>query len=265
MKHIISLGAGVQSSTMALMAAKGEITPMPEAAIFADTGWESKATYYHLRWLETQLPFPLIRVRREGLDLGQYSIETTTKALKGRPTVPFYLTDPHGMMAKQCSKEFKTRPVQRYIRARMLGLQPGEHGPKEVAVCQWLGISTDEASRQKDCELKYVQNRYPLCEMRMSRTDCLAWLEENDLPIPPKSSCIFCPFKSDSHWIEIRDADDGDWEKAIAFDEAIRPGFNGMTGGAYVHRHRVALSQVVFKADIQPNLFLNECEGMCGV
>jgi len=35
--HIISLGAGVQSSTMSLMAAAGEITPMPTAAVFADT------------------------------------------------------------------------------------------------------------------------------------------------------------------------------------------------------------------------------------
>lgn len=35
--HGISLGAGVQSSTMALMAAHGELTPMPDAAIFADT------------------------------------------------------------------------------------------------------------------------------------------------------------------------------------------------------------------------------------
>ena len=40
MKHIISLGAGVQSSTMALMAAKGEIKPMPDAAILVDTQWE---------------------------------------------------------------------------------------------------------------------------------------------------------------------------------------------------------------------------------
>ncbi len=32
--HIISLGAGVQSSTMALMAAHGKITPMPKCAIF---------------------------------------------------------------------------------------------------------------------------------------------------------------------------------------------------------------------------------------
>lgn len=265
MKHIISLGAGVQSSTMALMAAHGEITPMPDAAIFADTGWESKATYDHLQWLESQIPFPLVRVQRKGLDLGAFSIATAHKNLAGRSTVPFYVIEPVGMMAKQCSKEFKTRPVQKYVREQMLGLSPGERGPKEVAVIQWLGISTDEASRQKDCELKYIQNRWPLCDLGMNRSDCLAWLEAKGYPVPPKSSCIFCPFKSDSHWIEIREAGNGDWEKAIAFDDAIRPGFEGMTGAAFVHRHRVPLNEVVFQSDIQTNMFENECEGVCGI
>ena len=49
--RVISLGAGVQSTTMALLAAHGEIQPMPDAAIFADTGWEPAAVYRHLEWL----------------------------------------------------------------------------------------------------------------------------------------------------------------------------------------------------------------------
>jgi len=44
----LSLGASVQSTTMALMAAHGHIGPMPDCAIFADTGWEPKAVYDHL-------------------------------------------------------------------------------------------------------------------------------------------------------------------------------------------------------------------------
>ena len=47
MKYILSLGAGVQSSTLALMAVRGEIE-MPEAAIFADTGAEPKSVYEYL-------------------------------------------------------------------------------------------------------------------------------------------------------------------------------------------------------------------------
>ena len=62
MLTILSLGAGVQSSTLALMAAKGEIKPMPDCAIFADTGAEPQGVYDYLDWLEKQLPFPVHRV-----------------------------------------------------------------------------------------------------------------------------------------------------------------------------------------------------------
>ena len=54
MLQIISLGAGVQSSTMAMMAAAGEITPMPHAAIFADTQAEPASGF----WPGIIDPFP---------------------------------------------------------------------------------------------------------------------------------------------------------------------------------------------------------------
>ena len=42
--RVLSLGAGVQSSCLALMAEKGEYgLPKPDLAIFADTGWEPQA------------------------------------------------------------------------------------------------------------------------------------------------------------------------------------------------------------------------------
>ena len=62
--NFLSLGAGVQSSTIALMAAHGEITPMPDAAIFADTKAEPASVYKWLDWLQVKLPFPVYRVSR---------------------------------------------------------------------------------------------------------------------------------------------------------------------------------------------------------
>ena len=76
MNHIISLGAGVQSSTMALMAAHGEITPMPTAAIFADTQSEPQSVYQWLNWLEQQLPFPVIKVTKG--NLLEYAVKVHT-------------------------------------------------------------------------------------------------------------------------------------------------------------------------------------------
>ena len=62
---VLSLGAGVQSTTMALMAAVGELQPMPDCAIFADTQDEPAAVYRHLAWLMSGvLPFPVHVVTR---------------------------------------------------------------------------------------------------------------------------------------------------------------------------------------------------------
>lgn len=61
---VLSLGAGVQSTVLALMNAEG-ILPKLDAAIFADTGWEPQAVYDHLDRLEVELNragIPLHRV-----------------------------------------------------------------------------------------------------------------------------------------------------------------------------------------------------------
>ncbi len=47
----MSLGADVQSTTMALLAAHGEIGPMPDCVIFTDTGGKPRGVYEHLRRL----------------------------------------------------------------------------------------------------------------------------------------------------------------------------------------------------------------------
>ncbi len=45
---VLSLGAGVQSSVMLLMADRGLLGDKPDVAIFADTQWEPKEVYEHL-------------------------------------------------------------------------------------------------------------------------------------------------------------------------------------------------------------------------
>ncbi len=52
--RVLSLGAGVQSTTVLLMALRGKFHEKLDCAIFADTGWEPKAVYNHLGWLTDQ-------------------------------------------------------------------------------------------------------------------------------------------------------------------------------------------------------------------
>lgn len=67
--RLLSLGAGVQSTVLALMAADGTL-PGLDAAIFADTGWEPRRVYDHLDRLEKVLAdagIPLHRVSNGNL------------------------------------------------------------------------------------------------------------------------------------------------------------------------------------------------------
>jgi hypothetical protein len=68
-----SLGAGVQSSTLLLLALHGRI-PAFDAAIFADTGWEPAAVYLHLdrlRRLTAAGGIPIIRVATGDIRVGE--------------------------------------------------------------------------------------------------------------------------------------------------------------------------------------------------
>lgn len=55
--RLLSLGAGVQSSALLILAAQGQL-PDLSGAIFSDTGWEPQAVYDHLDRLEREIAAP---------------------------------------------------------------------------------------------------------------------------------------------------------------------------------------------------------------
>lgn len=267
--RVISLGAGVQSTTMALMAAAGELQPMPDAAVFADTGWEPAAVYKHLDWLRSGvLPFPVHIVRNGNIR------EALTGTEKGRyAAVPFFLkTDSpeRGMGRRQCTHEYKLKPLHWKWR-ELLGKDRRQRIPPGT-VEVWIGISTDEAYRMKPGTADWTVNRWPLIEQRMSRVDCMRWLERHGYSVPPKSSCIGCPYHNDAYWRRLREESPEEWNDAVAVDHAIRDSgttFNAtVKGEQYMHPSLVPLDQVdlsTLEDEGQLNLFNNECEGLCGV
>lgn len=268
MMHIISLGAGVQSSTMALMAACGEIEPMPDCAIFADTQSEPTSVYRHLDWLEKQLPFPVWRVTA-GSIREQVTLAMTGKArMDARP--PFF-TAAGGMLNRQCTQDFKIIPIVRKVR-ELIGLKKGARGPKTPSVVQWIGISGDEAMRMKPSRLTYIKHRWPLIEKDMHRRHCLKWCEDRGHPRPPKSACTFCPYTDNARWRDMKANDPESFADAVAIDEAIRGGMPGPRAPKgdrwFVHSDRIPLAEVDLSTAEdrgQLDLFNNECEGMCGV
>lgn len=271
--RILSLGGGVQSTTLALMAAHGVIGPMPDCAIFADTGWESAAVYEHLGWLASGnvLPFPIHVVSAGNL---REDLVARSNGRGGRfITVPFHLRHPDGRQGlgrRQCTSHYKIEPIRRKVRD-LLGKGPRDRiAPGSVE--KWLGISVDELIRAAPSRVAFEVNRFPLLEERMSRCECMAWLRRHGYPIPPKSSCLGCPFHSNAMWREIRE-DPAAWEDVVEVDRIIRrpierPGTSSLRGEQFMHAQRVPLDQVDLSTPEergQGNLFLHDCQGMCGL
>lgn len=244
---LLSLGAGVQSTTLALMAAEG-VLPKPDGAIFADTGWEPSYVYEHLDRLGQVLAaagIPLYRVSRG--NLRHDSINPSHRYA----SIPYFVRNPdgsEGMGRRQCTAEYKLAPINRKVRELLGAAAPdfrrvrkGNHAE------QWIGFSTDEIHRVSDKHpLSYVTKRYPLLELNMSRAACEAWLRDRGWTSVAKSACIGCPYHGNAQWRDLRDNHPAEWADAVAFDESIRKGgARGLplNGEAFLHRSRVPLQR----------------------
>lgn len=276
---VLSLGGGVQSTTLALLALRGEL-PLPEAAVFADTGWEPPAVYANLAWLREQLgdrlPLHVVRkhhasgepanirddtlavVRAERLRVATMPIfvrgtrQANPSPLQaarrgaGFVVLPLFARDYTGkrsVLRRQCTGEFKIAPIYAWLRefvARPRGLRRGQ-GPQ---VEMWIGVSAEEnPKRCKPSRLGWVHNRYPLRELGWTRARCEAWLWEHYRRRVTKSACIGCPYHNDPLWRDMKLHRPDEWAEAVAFDREIRH-LPGVRGECYLHRSCVPLDVV---------------------
>ncbi|UYL94083.1 phosphoadenosine phosphosulfate reductase [Geobacillus phage vB_GthS_PK5.1] len=261
---VLSLGAGTQSSAMLLMAAHGDL-PKPDYVIFADTGWEPKIVY---DWLEKLQNY----VKSYGIEIITTSAGNIREdVLRNHPigkrvaSMPFYTKDKDGkkgIVMRQCTMEYKIAPINKKVR-ELLGYKPRQKVRETVHM--WRGISTDEIVRVKPSKIKWIVHEHPLVDKGMDRQDCIQYVLEKMGELPPKSSCIGCPFHNDEMWLWIKNNFPSEWREAVEFDKAIRksPRYKSEL---YLHKSCVPLDEVDFNDDqMTIDDFLNECEGMCGV
>jgi len=183
-------------------------------------------------------------------------------------SMPLFVLGPNGergQIRRQCTYEYKIRPIEKCLRRDILGLKPRERAPKEVVVRQWRGISRDEWQRVRKSDHKWMVTWHPLVERRITRLMCHDWLREHGFPDAPRSACIGCPYHSNREWRRLKDESPEEWQDAVEFDRAIRD-CGGMRGKVFLHADRVPLDEVDLstREDFgQLSLFTNECEGMC--
>lgn len=134
--RLLSLGAGVQSTTLLLLAAEGRL-PKLDGAIFADTGWEPAAVYNHLDRLEREVAKPAgIPIYRVSTGRIQDDVLDPDK----QRSLPAHTRDPEtgelGMLNRRCTQTYKLTPIMRQTRL-LLGAATSD--PKPCRYCDGTG------------------------------------------------------------------------------------------------------------------------------
>lgn len=228
MLTVLSLGAGVQSSTILHMILNRDLPPV-DAVVYLDAGWEPKHTTDQADYLNdlchrASVPFiqhtgPSIRahlrkVIRSRKTKGKYqhlSIPLFTLANDGR----------RGQLPRRCTREFRLHPLFRMFRHEIIPADR-QNGQPKPWIKVLLGISADEKHRAKPSREKWKVNAFPLIDLGADRRDCLLYLSKHKHPIPHRSSCVCCPYRSNLSWSILQENDPENWEAACDLDSAVR-------------------------------------------
>jgi hypothetical protein len=213
----ISYGGGVQSTAMLVLAATGRIENC-RLALFANVGEkaENPATLTYVR--RYSMPYAadrgieLVELERGGKhpDLYDRLTEPGSKFLG----IPIRMDETGKPGRRSCTHDYKMVVVGREVKRRGASVD----NPADVLI----GISTDEVERANKRRAEpYERVRYPLLELGLSRADCARIITDAGLPVPPKSSCWFCPFHSVANWTTMRTDNPEQFERAAQLEDHL--------------------------------------------
>ncbi len=200
---IVPFGCGVNSVAMMIELVKRKVHI--DYILFANTGGfsnlgEKHETYRYKRffssWLKSKGYPEIVTVTYNAEGLYREIIRLGTL-----PSIAFGY--------KTCSQKWKIQASDKYLKARNVTIK------KKI-----LGYDWGESHRTNtDYSEEGLSFWYPLVEWQYDRLDCAKIIIDAKLPLPPKSSCFFCPNMNQWEIHELKKEDSCRFDKAIAMEE----------------------------------------------
>lgn len=223
--NVISYGGGVQSTAMVVLAAQGVIDF--SEAVIANVGDDSESpeTIAYVR--DIAIPWAaargvtiheISRHKRNGEPfptlLEYHHANVARTGATPLPVKMFAGEKMGGVANRTCTRDWKAKPVSRWLKA----IGATADNPAALA----LGISTDEIHRANTKHDEPWERRcFPLLDLGLSRSDCDRIIRDAGLPVPPKSSCWFCPFHPRESWARIRRDNPARFEAVAALEDEM--------------------------------------------
>lgn len=228
MSELISSGGGVNSTAMTiLLVNEGWRGPI----VFADTGCEWPDTYAYMDYFEREWLAP------RGMGIVRLGGLPWQRVAGGLSLIDYCEQNqvlPQAAM-RWCTIEWKVKPIGRFADERGI-------------IVQHIGIAADESHRQP-------KKSRPLCERGITRADCIAIIQAEELDVPPKSGCIICPFQRHEQWRELWRRHPALFERAMRIEEAGQRPLPGRTRATLNPSGKVTLRERLTTFEQQQSMF----------
>lgn len=263
---ILSCGAGMQSTALALMSCANKLIleekaqnfdftytqeiPIYDAILFCDLGLEPSWVINQVHFIKSacewaEIPFYIIKS-----PLYEDYVDNFGK--RRVVSIPFWSIDENGKrgkMMRNCTLDYKINLMIKFVRLNLLGYRKGQRIKSEdiKAHEMHLGFSKEEERRCKENPHKMFVNKFPLVEMNLTRVDNYAYIKEVWGLDTKASACCFCPFHTNYFFAYIKENDKENHEKIVAFDEMLereQPNTK-IRSRLYISRSRKRISELL--------------------
>lgn len=230
---ILSFGAGMQSTALALMSCENAIrktnpyplVPIYDAVIFCDLGLEPT-------WVKEQMEFTRRSCESAGiffkvLETPLYHDFVQNFGERRTVSIPWWTlrSDGHkSKMPRNCTIDYKVNEISKYVRWELLGYNRGQHlKPEDYKAHEMhMGFSAEESRRCGENPNKLFVNHFPLVEMGMTRADSYKYILEVWGLDTKASACAFCPFHRNYFFQYLKENDNEVYNAVIGIDNLLR-------------------------------------------
>jgi hypothetical protein len=229
--RILSCGAGMQSTALALMACENAcmgdeypLVPVYDAIIFCDLGNEAPWVYEQVRFIQQAC-------RKSGvnfyvLEKNLYDDYLNCFGKKRVSSIPFWSvgTDgKEGRMRRHCTIEYKITVIQRFVKHELLGYRKYERTrPEDIGAHEMhIGFSREERRRVFDSHHPFFVNRFPLVKMGYERPDTYRYNLEVWGLDTKASACCICPFHTNFFFEYLKKRYPDSYNAAVTMDRLL--------------------------------------------
>ena len=230
---ILSFGAGMQSTALALMSCENAIrkmkpypqVPIYDAVVFCDLGLEPS-------WVQKQAEFTRRSCESAGitfyrLDTPLYQDFMKNFGERRTVSVPWWTLRADGhrsKMPRNCTCDYKSKAITQYVRWNLLGYRKGQRLRSEdlKAHEMHLGFSIEERRRCRTNPHKLFENHFPLVEMGMTRKDSYRYILDVWGVETKASACAFCPFHRNYFYRHLGEHEPETYQKVLAVDYLLQ-------------------------------------------